>query len=66
MLTVINYYKNNKPVVAKLFLMTLTVGILEAAGIFAIIPYVDIMFAEGDILVTVALATATAAAINGT
>jgi ABC-type multidrug transport system fused ATPase/permease subunit len=48
MLNVINYYKNNKTLVIKLVLMTLTVGILEAAGIFAIIPYVDVMFAQGN------------------
>ena len=44
MLNVFNYYNNNKLVVIKLVLMTLAVGILEVAGIFAIIPYVDIMF----------------------
>ena len=44
MLNVINYYNNNKLVVIKLVLMTLAIGIFEVAGIFAIIPYVDIMF----------------------
>ena len=48
MLNVINYYKNNKNVVIKLVLMTLAVGVLEAAGIFAIIPYVDVMFGQTD------------------
>ena len=48
MLNVSNYYKNNKIVVIKLVLMTLTVGILEVSGIFAIIPYVDIMLGKGD------------------
>lgn len=48
MLNVGNYYKSNKKVVIKLVLMTLTVGILEVSGIFAIIPYVDIMLGQGE------------------
>ena len=48
MLNVTNYYKNNKTVVIKLVFLTLAVAIFEAAGIFAIIPYVDVMFGQTD------------------
>ena len=48
MLNVTTYYKNNKTVVIKFVLITFTVGILDSAGIFAIIPYVDVMFGQSD------------------
>ena len=48
MLNVTTYYKNNKTVVIKFVLITFTVGILDSAGIFAIIPYVDVMFGQAD------------------
>jgi ABC-type multidrug transport system fused ATPase/permease subunit len=46
MLNITTYYKNNKAVVIKLVLITFTIGIFDAAGIFAIIPYVDVMFGQ--------------------
>ncbi len=48
MLNINSYYNNNKTVVIKLVLITLTIGFFDAAGIFAIIPYVDVMFGQAD------------------
>ena len=49
LLSVSSYYGKNKTIVVKLVLMTLVVGVLEAAGIFAIIPYMEMMFGEGEV-----------------
>jgi len=49
LLSVSSYYGKNKTIVVKLVLMTLVVGVLEAAGIFAIIPYVEMMFGDGEV-----------------
>lgn len=48
MLNITSYYNNNKTVVIKLVLITFTIGIFDAAGIFAIIPYVDVMFGQAN------------------
>ena len=49
LLSVSSYYGKNKTIVVKLVLMTLVVGVLEAAGIFAIIPYVEMMFGDEEV-----------------
>ena len=43
-LTVYSYYQRNKITLVKLFSLSLFIGLLEIIGIFAIIPYVEIMF----------------------
>ena len=43
-LTVYSYYQRNKITLVKLFFLSLFIGLLEIIGIFAIIPYVEIMF----------------------
>ena len=48
LLSVSAYYWQNKTIVVKLVLMTLAVGILEAGGIFAIVPYVEMMLGDGE------------------
>jgi ABC-type multidrug transport system fused ATPase/permease subunit len=48
MLNLTTYYKDNKAVVIKLVIITFTIGIFDAAGIFAIIPYVDVMFEQSS------------------
>jgi ABC-type multidrug transport system fused ATPase/permease subunit len=48
LLTVSLYYRKNKKILVKLFFLSLLIGMLEIIGIFAIIPYVNIMFGMGE------------------
>jgi ABC-type multidrug transport system fused ATPase/permease subunit len=50
LLSVFSYYRDYKPIFIKVILTTLVIGVLETIGIFAIIPYVEIMFGDGAIV----------------